>query len=109
MKQMTDFSAPGGSASVTGIVSELVVGAITGVSAVRKLFFRVILLVAIAVAAISFTIGMMFRDYLYSKPAPPPQNPTPASGSAGSQKAKPSPKERNDKEELHQLIQKNPL
>jgi len=109
MKQTTDFPTFGGSASTVGMVSELVFGAITGVSAVRRLFFRTILLVAIAVAAVSFTIGMMFRDYLNGNSAPAVQGPPPASESAGSPKTKPSRKERNDEEEFHQLIQKNPL
>lgn len=50
------------------MISELVADAIPNIASVRKFFFRTILFIAMVVAAFSFTIGMMFRDYLYSKP-----------------------------------------
>ena len=109
MKKTTDFSPFDGSAMVAGMVSEMIAGAITGVASVRRLFYRTILVVAIAVAAVSFTIGMMFHDYLYGKPIPVEKRPIPAAEPVKPQEAKPPPTERNDPEDLQQLIRKDPL
>jgi hypothetical protein len=108
MKQ-TDYPVPAGSMLVAGMVSDAIVGAITGMTAVRRLIFRIILFVAITVAAVSFTIGMLFRDYLPEKPAPTAQAESPAQGPAKSRQTKPPPRERDDTEEIQHLIRKDPL
>jgi predicted lipid-binding transport protein (Tim44 family) len=109
MKQMTNSPPLSGSALGGGVVAELVAGIITGLAFVRKLFFRTILVVAIAVAAVSFMIGMRFRDYLPGNPVPNVQGATSAPEHARDRPTKPHPSKRADDEELQRLIQKNPL
>ncbi len=108
MKQ-TVFPTINSSATTAGMVSEMVAGAITGVASVRRLFYRTILIVAIAVAAVSFTIGIMFRDYLNEKPVPAEKRPIPATKPGESQQTKPPPNQRNGNEDIPQLIRKDPL
>lgn len=104
MKQ-TDYPVPSGSALVAGMVSDAIVGAITGMTTVRRLIFRIILFVA----AVSFAIGMLFRDYLPKKPAPTAQAEAPAREPAKTRQTQPPPRERDDPEETQQLIRKEPL
>lgn len=109
MKQTTNYLTHGGSASVGGVFSELVIGAITGMGAVRSFFYRTILLVAIVVAAIAFTVGMMFRDYVPGKPVSAAQGTISAPEPTRDRQSKPPPKQDHDAEEIQQLIQKNPM
>lgn len=104
MKQTTDLST-----LIAGMVSEMVAGAITGVTSARRLYFRTILLVAIAVAGVSFTIGMMFRDYLPGKSAPVVQAAPLAPEPTRNRQSQTPPSKRNNGEELRRLTRPNPL
>lgn len=109
MNEATKFFTRSGLVPAAGMFPEPVVGAVTSFSYIRKLFFRTILVVAIAVAAVSFMIGMRFRDYLPGNPAPNVQGAIPAPEPSRDRQTKPHPSKRADDEELQRLIQKNPL
>jgi len=104
MKQTTDLST-----LIAGMVSEMVTGAITGVTAARRFYFRATLLIAITVAGGAFTIGMMIRDYLPGKPASAVQGAPLTPEPTRNQQSKPPPSKRNDGEELRELIRPNPM
>ncbi len=101
MKQTAEFG--------TGVISQMVIGAITSIAFVRKLFFLTILLVAITVAMGSFMIRMMLHDYFPSQPTPAVQGTPLAPEHTKKQQSKPPPNNRDDVEELRKLIRPNPL
>ncbi len=90
----------------TGVVTQMVVGAITGIAFVRRLFFLTILLVAVTVAMGSFMFWMMLNEYFPGQPTPAVQG---APEDTKKQQPKPPPDKRDDAEELQKLIRANPL
>ncbi|MGH9843792.1 MAG: hypothetical protein ACREEM_34080 [Blastocatellia bacterium] len=106
MKQTTNYLTHGGSASAAGVFSELVIGAITGMGAVRSFFYRAMLLVAIVAAAIAFTVGVKIRDYM---PVSAAQGAISTPEPTRDRQSKPPPKHDRDAEEIQRLIRKDPL
>lgn len=62
----TRYRIPPPALSASDMVSELVAGAVTGVAAVRRMFIRAILLVAVVVGALAFAAGVKMSDYFSS-------------------------------------------
>src|SRR5262245_42801052 len=108
MKQM---QATDSSALVSNLVAQAITVLVTGVKPVRRMFIRIIFLVATAVGAVSFAVGVMLRDYLPDNPVPSVQSTVadPASKLPPEQQPKPSPHKRSSNEDLRRLIKTNPL
>jgi hypothetical protein len=95
--------------NLSTLIEGMISGAITGVTSARKFYFRTILLVTIIVAGASFTIGMMFRDYLPDKSAPVVQGAPIAPEPTRNRQSKDPPSKRDDVEELQRLVRPNPM
>jgi hypothetical protein len=104
MKQTNDLST-----LVAGMVSEVVTGVITGVTSARRLYYRNLLLVAIVVAGITFAIAVVFRDHLPGVSIPPAQDDIYAPAPERGQRPEPTPRARDDAEELRRLTRPNPM
>ena len=104
MKQTNDLSTMG-----AGMVSEVVTGVITGVTSARRLYYRNLLLVAIVVAGVTLAIVVVFRNYLSGDFVTPAQRDVSAPAATRSQRPKPTPRARDDEEELRRLTRPNPL
>jgi hypothetical protein len=104
MKQTNDLSR-----MVAGMVSEVVTGVITGVTSARRHYYRNILLVAIAVAGITFAIAVVFRNQLPSVTVPPARDDISTPAPTRDRRPKPTPRVNDDAEELRRLTRPNPL
>ena len=104
MKQTNDLST-----LVAGMVSEVVTGVITGVTSARRAYYRNLLLVAIVVACITFAIAVVFRDQLPDVSAPPEKDDIYAPAPQRSQLPEPTPRARDEAEELRRLTRPNPM
>jgi len=114
MKQTTDLSplvagmvSDNLSTLVPGMVSEVVAGVITGVTSARRLYYRNLLLTAIVVASITFAIAVIFRNYLPGTSVTPAHGNIPAP--ARDQRPEPTPRARDDEEEIRRLSRPNPM
>jgi hypothetical protein len=104
MKQTNDLST-----LVAGMVSEVVTGVITGVSSARRLYYRNLLLVAIVVAGITFAIAVVFRNHLPDLSVTPAQDGVSTPAPTWNRRPEPTPRERDDSEELRRLTRPNPM
>jgi putative effector of murein hydrolase len=102
MKQTNDLST-----LVAGMVTEVVTGVITGVTSARRLYYRNLLLVAIVVAGITFAIAVAFRNHLPGVSAPTAQDDI--SAPTRGRRPEPTPRARDDAEELRRLTRPNPM
>jgi hypothetical protein len=102
MKQTNDLST-----LVAGMVTEVVTGVITGVTSARRLYYRNLLLVAIVVASVTFAIAVLFRNHLPGVSVPQAQGDiyAPASG----RRPEPTPRARDEEEDLRRLTRPNPM
>jgi hypothetical protein len=104
MKQTNDLST-----MVAGMVSEMVTGVITGVTHARRLYYRNLLLVAIVVACVTFALAVVFQNHLPGVSVTPAQDdiikPAPTRG----RRPEPTPRARDDAEELRRLTRPNPM
>jgi len=94
---------------VAGMVSEVVTGVMTGVTTARRLYYRNLFLVAIAVAGITFAIAIVFRNYLPGVSVPMARDDIYTAAPTGNQRPEPTPRARDDAEELGKLTRTNPL
>ena len=104
MKQTNDLST-----LVAGVVTEVVTGVITGVTSARRLYYRNLLLVAIVVAGVTFAITVLFRNDLPGDILTPAQNHIFAPAPARGRRPEPTPRERDDAEDLRRLTRPNPM
>jgi len=104
MKQTNDLSR-----LVAGMVSEVVTGVITGVTSARRLYYRNLLLVAIVVAGITFAIAVVFRNHLPSVTVPSAQDDISTPAPTRYRRPEPTPRARDDAEELRRLTRPNQL
>ena len=104
MKQTNDLST-----LVAGMVTEVVTGVITGVTSARRAYYRNLLLVAIVVACITFAIAVVFRDQLPGVFVPAAQDDIYAPAPKRDQRPEPTPRARDDEEELRRLTRPNPM
>ena len=104
MKQTNDLST-----LVAGMVSEVVTGVITGVTSARRLYYRNLLLVAIVVAGVTLAIAVVFRNYLPGDSVTPAQRDLSAPAPTRGQLPEPTPRARDDADELRRLTRPNPL
>ena len=104
MKQTNDLST-----LVAGMVTEVVTGVITGVTSARRLYYRNLLLVAIVVAGVTLAIAVVFRNYLPGDSAAPVQRDISAPAPTRGQRPEPTPRARDDADELRRLTRPNPL
>lgn len=95
--------------NLSTLIEGMITGAITGVTSARRFYFRTILLVTIIVAGASFTVGMMFRDYLPDKSAPVLQDSSPTPEPTRNRQSKSAPSKRDGGEELQRLVRPNQL
>jgi hypothetical protein len=106
MKQTNDLST-----LVAGMVADVVNGVMTGVTSARRVYYRNLLLVAIVVASVTFAIAVLFRDHLPGVSVPQDQGDVsaPAPRPARDRRPEPTPRERDDAEDLRQLTRPNPM
>jgi hypothetical protein len=104
MKQTNDLST-----LVAGMVTEVVTGVITGVTSARRQYYRNLLLVAIVVAGVTFAITVLFRNQLPGDIVTPAQNNIYAPAPARDRLPKPTPRARDDAEDLRRLTRPNPM
>jgi hypothetical protein len=104
MKQTNDLSR-----LVAGMVSEVVTGVITGVTSARRLYYRNLLLVAIVVAVVTFAIAVVFRNQLPGVTVPSAQDDISTPAPTRDRRPEPTPRARDDEEELRRLTRPNPL
>ena len=104
MKQTNDLST-----LVAGMVTEVVTGVITGVTSARRRYYRNLLLVAIVVAGVTLAITVLFRNDLPGDILTPAEkyifSPEPARG----RRPEPTPRARDDAEDLRRLTRPNPM
>jgi hypothetical protein len=104
MKQTNDLST-----LVAGMVTEVVSGVITGVTSARRLYYRNLLLVAIVAAGVTFAITIFFRNDPPGDIVTPAQNHIVAPAPARVRRPEPTPRSRDDAEELRRLTRPNPM
>jgi hypothetical protein len=104
MKQTNDLSR-----LVAGMVSEVVTGVITGVTSARRLYYRNLLLVAIVVAVVTFAIAVVFRNQLPGATVPSAQDDISTPAPTRYRRPEPTPRARDDAEDLRRLTRPNPL
>jgi hypothetical protein len=104
MKQTNDLST-----LVAGMVKEVATGVITGVTSARRHYYRNLLLVAIVVASVTFAITVLFRNHLPGDILTPAQNDILAPAPARSRRPEPTPRAREDAEDLRRLTRPNPM
>jgi hypothetical protein len=104
MKQTNDLSR-----LVAGMVSEVVTGVITGVTSARRLYYRNLLLVAIVVAVVTFAIAVVFRNQLPGVTVPSAQDDVSTPAPTRYRRPEPTPRARDDAEDLRRLTRPNPL
>jgi len=104
MKQTNDLST-----LVAGMVSEVITGVITGVTSARRIYYRNLLLVAIVVAGITFAIAVVFRNHLPGISVTPARDDVSAPAPTRDQRPEPTPRGRDDTEELRRLTRPNPM
>ena len=104
MKQTNELST-----MVAGMVSEVVTGVITGVTSAKRLYYRNLLLVAIVVAGITFAIAVVFRNYLPNISATSAHGAIAAPAPTSDQRPEPTPRARDDADELRRLTRPNPM
>jgi hypothetical protein len=104
MKQTNDLST-----LVAGVVTEVVTGVITGVTSARRRYYRNLLLVAIVVAGVTLAITVFFRNNLPGDILTPAQNHIFAPAPAKGRRPEPTPRSRDDAEDLRRLTRPNPM
>jgi hypothetical protein len=106
MKQTNELST-----LVAGMVTEVVTGVMTGVTSARRLYYRNLLLVAIVVAGVTFAITVLFRNHLPGVSVPRAQGgiSAPAPAPASGRRPEPTPRARDDAEDLRRLTRPNPM
>ena len=104
MKQTNELST-----MVAGMVTEVVTGVITGVTSARRHYYRNLLLVAIVVAGVTFAIAVLFRNHLPGVSAPQAQDDIYAPAPARGRRPEPTPRARDDAEDLRRLTRPNPM
>jgi hypothetical protein len=104
MKQTNELST-----LVAGMVTEVVTGVMTGVTSARRLYYRNLLLVAIVVAGVTFAIAVLFRNHLPGVSVPQAQGEISAPAPTRSRRPEPTPRARDDGEELRRLTRPNPM
>jgi hypothetical protein len=104
MKQTNDLST-----LVAGMVSELVTGVITGVTSARRHYYRNLILVAIVVAGITFTIAVVFRNQLPGVSVPTAEDNISTPAPTRYQRPEPTPRTLDGEEELRRLTRPNPM
>ena len=104
MKKTNDLST-----MVAGMVSEVVTGVITGVTSARRHYYRNLILVAIVVAGITFTITVVFRNHLPGASVPTAQDNIFTPAPTRYQRPEPTPRALDGDEELRRLTRPNPM
>ena len=104
MKQTNELST-----LVAGMVSEVVTGMMTGVTSARRHYYRNLLLVAIVVAGVTYAITVMFQNHPPGDILTPAQNHIFAPAPARGRRPEPTPRARDDAEDLRRLTRPNPM
>jgi hypothetical protein len=104
MKQTNDLST-----LVAGMVTEVVTGVFTGVRSARRHYYRNLFLVAIVVAGVTYAITVMFQNHPPGDIVTPAQNSILAPAPVRGRRPEPTPRERDDLEDLRRLTRPNPM